>query len=148
MLKNLAICALCFGIKTIDWVVTKKERVYEGRVVMKKRFLRGWKATELPPIVCYMITYIYNSRKYIYVTYDPEFDWPPPPNEGASFILPIKSAIDTEGNDHTTFIKRLAGPRGDFHGKKIRLYHVMGHITLIIEDILGNKRTIEPSDFI
>ena len=44
--------------------------------------------------------------------------------------------------------KKLAGPRGDYHGTKIRLHHVMGNITLIIEDILGNKRTVLPSDFI
>jgi hypothetical protein len=148
MFKSLAICALCFGIKTIDWVVTKKERVHEGRVVMKKRFLFGWKIKELPPTTCYMITYIYNSRKYIYVTCDPAFSWPPAPVEGASFIMPIKSAVDTEGIDHTPFIKKLAGPRGDYHGKKIRLHHVMGNTTLIIEDILGNKRTVLPSDFI
>lgn len=148
MLKKLAICALCFGIKTIDWVVTKKERVCEGRTVMKKRFMFGWKITELPPTICYMITYIYNSRKYIYVTYDPAFSWPPTPVEGSSFVMPINSVVDTDGNDHTIFIKKLAGPRGDYHGTKIRLHHVMGNITLIIEDILGNKRTVLPSDFI
>ena len=148
MFKGLFICGLCFGINSIDWLITKKERVYNGRVVMRKHFLWGWKPVQLPTPSCYMITYVYNSRRYIYVTDDPKCTWPPPPVAGASFNLPIKSATDENGKDITQFVKRLAGPRGDFHGKNIRVVDVLGNTTIVIENILGQKKIIEPSGFL
>ena len=146
MFKEFFLCALCFGINSIDWFITKKECVYNGRGVMKKSLFRGWKPVILPEPSCYMITYVYNSRRYTYVTDDLNCEWPPPPVEGASFVLPIKQAIEQSGKDITQLIKRFAGPRGDFHGKRITVSQILGDTTIEIENIMGQKRTLGPSD--
>lgn len=147
MFKCIAVSLLCFGINRLDWFITKKEKVYNGRVVMKKGWFK-WNVTELPEPTCKLITYIYNSRKYLYVAYDDMFTWPPEPVKGPSFNMAIKSAKDMKtGDDHTEYVKRLAGPRGDFHGVKVRVGDIFGDKTLEVENILGIKTTLHPSSF-
>ena len=51
MFRCIAISLLCFGINRLDWFITKKEKVHNGRVVLKKQ-LFGWKISKLPDETC------------------------------------------------------------------------------------------------
>ncbi len=69
------------------------------------------------------IVYIFNSREYVYVTKDMEYDWPPKKTT-MSFVLPYKHAVllDSEGTpvkNITSQFNQLAGPKFDFHGNKV-----------------------------
>jgi hypothetical protein len=146
MFRCIGLSLLCFGINKLDWFITKQEKVFNGRVVLK-RGIFGWKIVYMPCETCRMITYLYNSRKYIYVSYtgvDPV--WPPTPVAGPSFTIPIKRATGAGGVDYTAFVKRLAGPRGDFHGQSIQIQDVIPGYPIVIESILGITKTYGPLD--
>jgi hypothetical protein len=112
-----------------------------------KKTLFGWKVKELPSKTCEIVTYIYNSRKYTYVTYDDFYDWPPPTSKEPVFAMAIKCVTGSDGTDYTDTVKRLAGPRGDYHGQRIKVGDIVGDVTLKIENILGMKTTLNPSNF-
>lgn len=112
------------------WVYEKKHYWDEGEddfyIDVTHRDFTG---TEIPQNVTKMIFrvhYWYNNERYKYITYDPEFNWPPETPGGVAFSLPITSAVlvdedDKPMRDVTMKIKRYAGPRGDFHGSDVKL---------------------------
>jgi len=80
-----------------------------------------------PEVVDFLfrIRYYFNSKKYIYLTRNPNHVFPPK-KKGFTFITPIKQAIlldseDTPLYDVTNHVKMYAGPSHDFHGETIRL---------------------------
>jgi len=69
------------------------------------------------------IKYWFNGKMYKYLTYDINHVWPPEKTPGIIFNIPIVSAVlldsyDKPVKDILSKIKRYAGPRGDFYGKK------------------------------
>lgn len=90
---------------------------------------RPFSGTEIPQNVTKMIfrvNYWYNEQRFKYITYDPEFTWPPERDTSMAFSLPITSAIlvdqdDKPVRDVTKKVKRYAGPRGDFHGSEVKI---------------------------
>lgn len=81
---------------------------------------------EPPGVVTKMLVRVkfwYNNHVYKYLTYDHTHTWPPDAPHGMHFSMPLSSAqlLDAEGTpmkDVLGKIKRYAGPKGDFYGKK------------------------------
>jgi hypothetical protein len=105
---------------------------------------REFSGTEVPQNVTktiFRVHYWYNNERYKYITYDPEFTWPPENNTGGvSFNLPITSATlvdedDKPVRDVTRKVKRYAGPKGDFHGSDVKLSDLLFYD----EDVLAEK---------
>ena len=105
---------------------------------------REFSGTEVPQNVTktiFRVHYWYNNERYKYITYDPEFTWPPENNTtGVSFNLPITSATlvdedDKPVRDVTRKVKRYAGPKGDFHGSDVKLSDLLFYD----EDVLAEK---------
>jgi hypothetical protein len=105
---------------------------------------REFSGTEVPQNVTktiFRVHYWYNNERYKYITYDPEFTWPPKNNTtGVSFNLPITSATlvdedDKPVRDVTRKVKRYAGPKGDFHGSDVKLSDLLFYD----EDVLAEK---------
>lgn len=71
------------------------------------------------------LSYLYSNRTYTFFTRDMNYMWPPVnPNEGARFIIPIKSAslLDEDLDyvrDVTGKIKKYAGPYNDFFNQDV-----------------------------
>lgn len=90
---------------------------------------RPFQKTEVPQNVTRMIfrvNYWYNNERHKYITYNPEFTWPPEKRTTMTFTLPVVSAIlvdedDKPRRDVTRKIRRYAGPRGDFLGSEVKL---------------------------
>jgi hypothetical protein len=73
--------------------------------------------------ILFEVLYAYNSKRYKYLTHDPNHVFPPK-KPGVSFRLPIKEAflLDAEGAPETNVteeIKMYQGPDVDFHGETI-----------------------------
>lgn len=104
---------------------------------------RDFRGTEVPQNVTktiFRVHYWYNDERYKYITYDPEFTWPPQKEDGVSFTLPITSAVlvdedDKPMRDITRKVKRYAGPRGDFHGSEVKISDLLFYD----EDVLSEK---------
>lgn len=102
------------------------------------------------------IKYWYNDRLYKYLTYDTKHEWPPKETKGVVFSIPLTSAflMDTDDKpvkDILGKIKRYAGPRGDFHGEKVKisdmLYYDMETLRTLYPSIklrnaIGKVKTI------
>ena len=90
----------------------------------------------------FRIKYVYNSKKYIYITRNPNHIFPPI-KTGVKFSLPIKEAILLDAEDIpvlnvTDHIKMYEGPNCDFHGEDIRLYDIESrHPKIRLTNILG-----------
>lgn len=72
------------------------------------------------------IKYWYNDKLYKYLTYNTGHEWPPKESKDIVFNIPLVSAnlVDTDDKpvkDVLGKIKRYAGPRGDFHGEKVKI---------------------------
>lgn len=99
--------------------------------------------TEVPQNVTktiFRVHYWYNNERYKYITYDPDFAWPPENTTDVAFNLPIISAIlvdedDKPMRDVTRKVKRYAGPKGDFHGSDVKLSDLLFYD----EDVLAEK---------
>ena len=67
------------------------------------------------------ITYIFNSKEYIYTTTDVEYVWPPKKIKNMTFKVPLKNVVLLDENDVpirniTKEVLKCAGSRFDFHG--------------------------------
>jgi hypothetical protein len=80
------------------------------------------------------------------VGYGTDYAWPPISARKSRFIVPIKSVISSDGRDYSDDVRRLAGPKGDFHGVDVKVSDVMGDVTLEVENVIGAKRTLTSSD--
>jgi hypothetical protein len=72
------------------------------------------------------ITYVFNSREYVYMTDDLQYTWPPKKVTTMSFVLPYKNVtlMNSEGvpvKNITREFNQIAGPRFDFHGAQVAL---------------------------
>ena len=103
----------------------------------------AYRGTEVPQNVTRMIfraTYWYNDERYKYITYNPDFQWPPQKQSGISFTIPIMSAKlvdedDKPKRDVTRKIRRYAGPFGDFLGSDVKISDLLFYD----EDVLKNE---------
>ena len=67
------------------------------------------------------VKYYYNDTLYKYIALPDTFSWPPPGSAGAQFFIPIQRAELCSPDDGTVFdvtanVKKVHGPRGNFHG--------------------------------
>jgi len=91
--------------------------------------------------------YTFSNKSYNYVSQEgDEFMWPPPPGEEMKFHLPITGAwASRDGKAKTMDIsarmKRMTGPRGDFHGQDVKFKDIMKYDLpkVIIETMISTK---------
>jgi hypothetical protein len=72
------------------------------------------------------VKYWYNDKLYKYITYNMNHEWPPHNKNGIVFNIPLISAEildqdDKPVKDILKKVKRYAGPRGDFHGERVKI---------------------------
>jgi hypothetical protein len=77
------------------------------------------------------ISYIFNSREYMYATSDMKYSWPPKKTTTMQFVLPYKQAVllnsdDVPVKNITEQFNQCAGPRFDFHGAPVPLSSMIG----------------------
>jgi hypothetical protein len=77
------------------------------------------------------ISYIFNSREYVYATGDVNYEWPPKKTTTMQFVLPYKQAVLLNSDDApvkniTDQINQYAGPRFDFHGAPVPIISMIG----------------------
>ena len=100
--------------------------------------------------VIHKINYLYNNTIYTYISKTPNPPWPPEnkPRE-MGFRAAIKSAKlvikENETRDCTRVIKRLAGPRGDWHQRRFSPKEIFGEdcSNVILSDVLGQDRVVD-----
>lgn len=68
----------------------------------------------------------YNNKVYKFLTYDPNFKWPPTRHMGVKFHIPLTSAQlmdcdDKPVKDMLSKIGRYAGPYNDFYKGKVKI---------------------------
>ena len=78
----------------------------------------------------FRVKYLYNSRRYFYITRDANHVFPPLVPK-MTFRLPIKEAFLLDSDNVpmyniTNEIKMYEGPHCDFHGETISLYDMLG----------------------
>jgi hypothetical protein len=98
----------------------------EHYVESKDMSYRGHKTPNNVRKVIIRIKYWYNDKLYKYLTYNTGHAWPPEQAEDMVFNIPLVSAYlvdagDKPVKDVLNKIKRYAGPRGDFHGEKVKI---------------------------
>ena len=78
------------------------------------------------------VKYTYGTRTYKFVTTTHDFDWPPlnTMNSSLRFRFPISEVWALDSNDRpvvdiTSTIKKISGPRGDFHGQDVPFKYIM-----------------------
>ena len=99
------------------------------------------------------INYLYNNNVYTYVSRSMTPTWPPsaPPRE-MGFRPAIKSAeaviVKEHRSDVTREIKRLAGPRGDWHQRRFSPKDVFGEecSMVVLTDVIGGTREVSADD--
>jgi len=99
------------------------------------------------------INYLYNNNVYTYVSRSMTPIWPPPaPPREMGFHPAIKSAeaviVKEHRSDVTLDIKRLAGPRGDWHQRRFSPKDVFGEecSMVILTDVIGGTREVSADD--
>ena len=106
------------------------------------------------------IKYWYNDKLYKYLTYNTGHEWPPKQCNDMIFNIPLVSAylLNEEGKpvkDVLRKIKRYSGPRGDFHGEKVKisdmLYYDMETLKTMypaikIRNVFGETKTVNTVD--
>jgi len=117
------------------------------------------KFAEIPQNVTktiFRVHYWYNDERYKYISYNPDFPWPPKNNNSVTFTLPIVSAAlvdedDKPIRDVSRKIRRYAGPLGDFLGSDVALRDLLmydedvlkrEYPKLQITNALGMKKTV------
>lgn len=99
---------------------------HEHYVESKDMCYRGHKTPENVNKTIIRIKYWYNDKLYKYLTYNTGHAWPPEQCKDMVFSVPLVSAHLVDTNDKPVKdvlgkIKRYAGPRGDFHGEKVKI---------------------------
>jgi hypothetical protein len=94
------------------------------------------------------ITYVFNSREYVYVTRDMEYSWPPK-KSAMRFAIPYKQAVlvddsDTPVKNITHDVNQYAGPRSDFHGAPVPLIDMIDRpfTKLILTNIMNQQSVV------
>ena len=103
--------------------------------------------------VVHCINYLYNNTIYTYVSKTTDTPWPPEtkPRE-MGFRAAIKSAKlvvkENDSHDCTRTIKRLAGPRGDWHQRRFTPREIFGDdcSTVVLTDVLGQDREVDADE--
>ena len=122
---------------------------------------REYTCFELPQNVTktiFRVHYWYNNERYKYITYDPEFLWPPSRDDyqTMAFTLPITSAVlvdedDKPVRDVTRKVKRYGGPKGDFLGSDVKIRDLLfydddalqtAYPKIQITNALGTKKIV------
>jgi hypothetical protein len=93
------------------------------------------------------VKYTLSNKSYTYVSWEGDkFQWPPPVGKDMEFRLPITGAwASRDGEDKTMDIssrlRRVAGPRCDFHGQNVKFKDVMKYDLpkVIIETMISSK---------
>jgi hypothetical protein len=93
------------------------------------------------------VKYTFSNKSYNYVAQEgSDFRWPPPASEEMKFHLPITGTwASRDGEDKTMDIsgrlRRVAGPRGDFHGQDVKFSDVMkyDHPKVIVETMISTR---------
>lgn len=100
--------------------------------------------------VVHLINYLYNNTIYTYVSKTSNPPWPPENKQREmGFRAAIRSAKmvvkENDTQDCTRTIKRLAGPRGDWHQRRFTPREVFGDdcSTVILTDVLGQEREVD-----
>lgn len=102
------------------------------------------------------IKYWYNDKLYKYLTYNTKHSWPPKQEEHIVFHIPLISAQLMDADDKPVKdvlgkVKRYAGPRGDFHGEKVKisdmLYYDIDTLKTMypnirLKNIFGKTKTV------
>ncbi len=118
-----------------------------------------FRGAEIPQNVTktiFRVHYWYNDERYKYISYNPDFPWPPKNNNSVTFTLPIVSAAlvdedDKPVRDVSRKIRRYAGPLGDFLGSDVALRDLLmydedvlkrEYPKLQITNALGMKKTV------
>jgi hypothetical protein len=104
--------------------------------------------------VVQQMDYLYNNNRFTYVSKSLAPPWPPeaPKERQMGFRPAIKSAHasvkENKNRDVTQQLKRLAGPRGDWHLNQFSPRDVFGAdcSQVVITDVLGNDREVDGGD--
>jgi len=107
--------------------------------------------------IMYRVKYWYNNKVYKYLTYNPEYEWPPERSDGMRFSIPLSSAhlLNKYGHpvkDVLEKIKRYTGPHGC---EKIKIADMLYYDEdalkeffpkIQLKNILGTKKTVSTVD--
>ena len=132
----------------------------EHYVESKDMMYRGYKTPENIKKTIIRIKYWYGDKLYKYLTYDTGHEWPPKQCEDMVFNIPLVSAHLVDADDKPVKdvlgkIKRYAGPRGDFHGEKVKisdmLYYDMETLKTMypaikLRNVFGKVKTVSTID--
>lgn len=116
-----------------------------------------------PSVVTKMIIrikYWYNNQIYKYISYDPNYKWPPEKKKCLRFHIPLSSAYlldsnDTPIKDLLGKIKRYRGPHCDFYNQNIKISDMFYYDEdtlktsfpkILLKNILGSSKTVSTSD--
>lgn len=136
-----------------DWDLTS---VYRKGGIGALRDIMQNKPDEVNECVIF-IRYTYGVREYTFATRDPEFKWTPDKvweNETVKFRFPLSEVWAVDGNGRrvvniTDQVKKIAGPRGDFHHQDVLLKHIMSHdypkvevVTMLNSDVYNEDDSV------
>lgn len=157
-MKDIILTIINFIQTMMNFLVLSRRVTVEGPVVLHAGpFGFFWVATR-PQLegrkVVQQMEYLYNNNRYTYVSKSLTPPWPPeaPKERQMGFRAAIKSAHATvkenKFRDVTHSIKRLAGPRGDWHMNQFSPRDVFGAdcSRVVITDILGAERSVDADD--
>jgi len=74
-----------------------------------------------PEDILFRVSYTYGGKKYIYLTKDPYYQWPPDKKTNFKFVTPITHAFTVTGTVATNVlhkVKKCIGPHNDFWGQE------------------------------
>lgn len=137
----------------MNFVVISRQVTIQGPTILRSGplgMLWGATRSQLETTnVVQKINYLYNNNVYTYVARSMAPTWPPlaPPRE-MGFRIAIKSAevvIKDHRADVSRDIKRLAGPRGDWHQRRFSPRDVFGDdcSIVVLTDVLGGIREVD-----
>lgn len=133
-----------------DWDLTS---VYRKGGIGALRDIMQNKPDEVNECIIF-IRYTYGVREYIFATSDPEFEWTPDKvwkNDTLKFRFPMSDVWAVDGNGRrvvniTDEVKKVAGPRGDFHHQDVCLKHITSHDYPKVEVVTMLKSNIYDED--
>ena len=134
------------------WDITRDYRTHGSAYVQRILDTIPAQVTDLR----YVVRYSYNDRVYKFVSRDDLFEWPPDIEKGMRFHFPIVEAWACDSKDHlirdvTNSLKKVAGPRGDFHKQDgVRVKDVVKYDLpqLRVTTLMGHKMYVEDDDLL
>ena len=156
-MKDILLTIINFMQTMLNFFVFSRQVTVEGPVTLRAGPLGlVWVATR-PQLethkVVHKMEYLYNNNRFTYVSRSLTPQWPPeaPKDRQMGFRPAIKTAEvvikENRGRkkDVTREIKRLAGPRGDWHQRRFSPRDVFGRdcSRVLITDVLGGEREVD-----